>query len=343
MRTTALSLALVALAAATAVAQIPRTINYQGRVFDGTNLLNGTRTMTLAIYDSPTGGTPLFTESQNVTFKDGIFTVAIGGGPSGGIGANVTFDRQLWLGVTIQNFNGGSEITPRYILRSSPYSFRSAIGDSAVSAFKASTATSAESAKQADMADSAKHVRVPATMIHNGKTETLTILNSGGVGLHVRGAPYAMVSDGVDSVGRYIVVGENAGSKNAPVAGGYYRDNAPVAWGTIGRDGSIISDFGISSVSLQPDSSFIIIFDHELAATQVSGQAAPDVAVTITVGGVPGSIDQLPAYTYWTYRRDPAGGEGFDKKSIIVRIVGITAGQSLPTARPFSIVVFGRP
>lgn len=57
---------------ATAHAQTPELINYQGRLIDGTNLVNGITVMTLEIYDQPSGGTLLYADSNNVTVVDGL-------------------------------------------------------------------------------------------------------------------------------------------------------------------------------------------------------------------------------------------------------------------------------
>jgi hypothetical protein len=358
MKTTALSLALLVLAAATTLAQVPRTINYQGRVSDGPTPINGARTMTLRIYDAATGGVALFGETQEVTFKDGIFTAAIGGGTPGGITPNVAFDKPLWLGVAITGFNGGNEIAPRYILRSSPYSFRAITADSAVSALRAAQAaqaanaaqaahaTSADSSGKAHLADSATNVIAPLTLRGNKTGDLLTVINTNtkGSGIYAQGSPYAITSNGVDSSGKYFVAGESSGTnpKNAPAAGGYYRDNAPIAWAAITRGGTIVSDFGVATVAIQQDSSYLITFDNPLQSATITDISVPEFSPVITIGGLPGQIDAAPVYSYWVYHRNPTGD--YDSKSLYVKMGTILGpGQTTPTTRPFTITVFGRP
>jgi hypothetical protein len=341
MKTTALSLALIALAAATAMAQVPRTINYQGRVSDAAGPLNGDHTMTLKIYDAESGGNLLHTETQNVTFKNGIFTVAIGAGRAGGIDPRATFDKQLWMGVAISGFNGGQEITPRYILRSSPYSLRSSVSDSSVSAANAAQATRAASALKAD---SATNVVAPLTMLRNKNGEALTVINNGGSAIYAQGSPYAITSNGVDSSGSHFISGESLGATKAPAAGGYYRDNAPVAWATIARNGTVISDFGVKSVTLNAaDSSYLIVFDRPLASTAIGAANAPDIAPIITVGGLPNQFTEVtPVYAYWTFHQSAT--KDYDLDQVVVHINAFqAAGQGSAVTRPFSIVVFGRP
>ena len=58
-----------------AYAAVPTQLSYQGRLQDsGGNPLDGTYGMTFTIYDSPTGGTVLWTESQiGVIVTNGLF------------------------------------------------------------------------------------------------------------------------------------------------------------------------------------------------------------------------------------------------------------------------------
>ncbi len=327
MRMTVVTLALCALAVSTAIAQVPRTINYQGRIADGSTPVAGNRTMTLRLYTSATGGTPIFSETQTVEFSNGVFTVAIGGGTSGGIPESVAFDGQYWLGVSISGFNSGNEIAPRFVLRSSPYSFRARIADSADHAMGAITAQSAAS------------LDVPATLGGGATTQpTVTLTNTQGPGLHVSGGNYAIISDGVDSTSRYFVAGSKAGSKAAPVAGAYYRDNVPIAWATVNGDGTIISDFGVSQVGKPGDRGYEVMLDHPVATIEFNGAQVPEFsAVIVPGGGIPPIVDPMRVFASWTYKQDASG---IDPQTIIVRIIDI---QGTAVQMPFSITVFGRP
>lgn len=334
---------MLVIAAASALAQVPRTINYQGRINDASGPLGGTHNMTLKIWDQASGGaTPLYSETQPVTFRNGVFTVAIGGGNPNGITATIKFDKQYWLGVTIAGINGGQELAPRFILRTSPYSFRSEIAnlaDSAAHAGSAQTALTAQSAThadKADQADSAKKIIAPAVIV-GLKTAP---------GLHVTGSPLAIVSNGVDSVSKYLTVGDSAGSAGTPVAGSLYRDNVPLAWAQVDRAGALQTDFGIASVTwVASSSSYEVTLDHPAVMVHSGDVDVPQISPVITIGGQGtdiGSPDAIPATAVWSFKRQPTG-QAYESRVFLVRfyqIVGPNQGQV--TQRPFTVTVFGR-
>jgi len=60
----------------TSYADIPETINFQGRLRGSAGqLVTGTYNMTFRIYDAPSGGTPLWEESQAVYIDDVQFSM----------------------------------------------------------------------------------------------------------------------------------------------------------------------------------------------------------------------------------------------------------------------------
>ncbi|HVZ38363.1 MAG TPA: hypothetical protein VHI13_03730 [Candidatus Kapabacteria bacterium] len=323
MKTISTVLALATLAAATAMAQVPRTINYQGRIKGASGLLQGSHSMRLRLYTQASGGTAIFDETQDANFTDGIFTVAIGGGTTGGIPATIPFDRQLWMGVAI---DGRAELSPRFILRSSPYSLRAAGADSAARAHDADSAATAASAVTATYADTAHALATPA-VINGGKTQ---------IGLAVKGTPFAVVSNGNDSTSGHVIVGDTAGNSAAPVAGALYRDNSAIAWGQIGIDGNIAADFGITSVAIV-NGTYEITLDNSARPVQGGSAQFPEIAPSITIGGQ--TVDTTPAIPTWTFRRNQATGV-YDENVVVVRIENLQGNTVL---RPFSIVVFGRP
>ena len=103
-------------------AQSPRLLNYQGVLNQNGTPANGTFIIRFAIYSAPTGGTPLYSETQTVNVSDGVFNVLVGSvNPlpetlftSGG-------DR--YLGIKVGN---DSEMTPRFRLSSVAYAFSAA-------------------------------------------------------------------------------------------------------------------------------------------------------------------------------------------------------------------------
>jgi hypothetical protein len=123
---TFLSIALMLiLAASLSLAQVPRTISYQGVLTDasGTVVPDGNYSLTFKLYDVATGGTPLWTEVQSVEVSKGIFSVILGSVAP----LNLPFNKPYYLGVTVGT---GAELSPRIPLTSSGYSFRAVNTDS---------------------------------------------------------------------------------------------------------------------------------------------------------------------------------------------------------------------
>lgn len=117
-----------------AAANINRSINYQGRLLTtgGTNVADGAYAMKFSVYNTASGGTPLWTASGtnavpttiSVQVTDGLFSVLLGDTSFQGQNP-FAFDFNqdgLYLGVSIA---GDSEMTPRKRLSSVPYAFNS--------------------------------------------------------------------------------------------------------------------------------------------------------------------------------------------------------------------------
>lgn len=111
----------MALFAATASAQVPRLMNYQG-VLDsaGAPVPDATRSVTFTIYDAEAGGAAIWTETQDVSFTGGGFDALLGGVSALEFG-NGDADRNAWLEVSV----GGEALSPRTRLVSAPFSFAS--------------------------------------------------------------------------------------------------------------------------------------------------------------------------------------------------------------------------
>jgi hypothetical protein len=106
-------------------AQVPNKISYQGLLTnsDGSVIPDGNYNLTFKIYNVESGGTALWTETQNVAVSKGTFSVILGETNP----LNLQFNEQYWLGVTL---GVSSEFTPRSKLASSPTSIRSSKTDS---------------------------------------------------------------------------------------------------------------------------------------------------------------------------------------------------------------------
>ena len=100
--------------------QIPQLINYQGLLTDPAtgDKLNGTYSMTFSIYSTETGGTALWTETQDVTVQNGLFSVLLGSVKP--LPMNLFDDTNRYLGVKVGT---DAEMTPRKHLVSVGYAF----------------------------------------------------------------------------------------------------------------------------------------------------------------------------------------------------------------------------
>ncbi|MDH7490504.1 MAG: hypothetical protein QHH80_13490 [Anaerolineae bacterium] len=91
-------------------------IPIQGRLLDASgNPINGTRRITMTLYDASTGGTALCTDDDYVTAVNGLFN------------ANMDYctaqdlnGRQVWLGIKV---GGDAEMTPRQAIYAVPYAW----------------------------------------------------------------------------------------------------------------------------------------------------------------------------------------------------------------------------
>jgi hypothetical protein len=103
-------------AAGTALA-VPPYLSEQGRLFDSTgDPVDATVSVTFSLYAAASGGTALWTETQNVIVEDGYFSAVLGDGTA--IGAGVFNGSTRYLGVKI---GADPEMTPRQEITSVPY------------------------------------------------------------------------------------------------------------------------------------------------------------------------------------------------------------------------------
>jgi len=103
-------------------ASVPQTVNYQGYLTDAGGVpVNSSVSIVFKLYNVPSGGSPLWSETQpSVAVSNGIYQATLG---------SVTplilpFDAQYYLGVTV---GGDAEMTPRQPLSSVPYALNSAL------------------------------------------------------------------------------------------------------------------------------------------------------------------------------------------------------------------------
>ncbi|MBN2541801.1 hypothetical protein JXI42_02960 [bacterium] len=108
------------------IAQIPEIIHYQGKLSDDSGApLTGSHTLTFKFYTVETGGTPIWTETQDVNLDSlGLYDALLGSVTSFE-SASADFSTSYWISVSVD----GSPEMPRQKLGASPYSFHSKCAD----------------------------------------------------------------------------------------------------------------------------------------------------------------------------------------------------------------------
>jgi hypothetical protein len=110
-------------------ADIPDLINYQGMLTDNAgNPLNEPRDLTFTIYDAPTNGTALWTETHTaVPIENGLFNVILGGATIP-VPDSVFDQPERFLGIKVGT---DPELTPRIQLTSVGYAYQAEKADTA--------------------------------------------------------------------------------------------------------------------------------------------------------------------------------------------------------------------
>ncbi|MDP3543632.1 MAG: hypothetical protein Q8T11_14270 [Elusimicrobiota bacterium] len=114
------SLTLILFTVPAAAGMLPLRIPFQGKLVDPTTNAprNGSISMQFRLYDAPTGGSALFTETQAVAVNNGVFSVQIG--TTSRLDADLFSGASAYLGITVES---DSEMLPRQPLSMTPYAF----------------------------------------------------------------------------------------------------------------------------------------------------------------------------------------------------------------------------
>jgi len=103
-------------------ATVPRAINYQGYLTNGSVPLNGTFDITFNLYDGETAPSPSWSETIPLNVVNGIFSAVLGGNSGNPIPSDL-FDVQVWLGIKV---GADGEMIPRKQLTAVAYSIQAA-------------------------------------------------------------------------------------------------------------------------------------------------------------------------------------------------------------------------
>jgi len=101
-------------------AKSSNVLNFQGTIKDAQDqVVDKNMSMTFKIYNTPTGGAALWTESNVVAVKQGFFNVYLGQTQD----LDINFADELYLEITLDN----GDVLPRTRVSASPFSFRSGV------------------------------------------------------------------------------------------------------------------------------------------------------------------------------------------------------------------------
>ena len=128
-------------------ASVPKIINYQGVLTDSAGTgLDTTVNITFGIYDAAVSGGVIWTEVQNITVVEGLFSAKLGENSFNPLGSTIFSSPLRYLGITVGT---DPELSPRVQLVSVPYAINSewaVYADLAAQALNADTADFADTA-----------------------------------------------------------------------------------------------------------------------------------------------------------------------------------------------------
>ena len=120
------SLVLILLFSVSLFAQVPRIMNYQGKLTSYSGIgVNDTLPIVFLIYDTSSGGSPLWIDTVEAVIDKGLFSVQLDLSVNGG--DTLRFDRPYWMEIVVD----GSTLHPREKLAPVSFSFRSIYADTA--------------------------------------------------------------------------------------------------------------------------------------------------------------------------------------------------------------------
>lgn len=238
-------------------AQSGATLSVQGVIknSDGSAVEDGNYSIKFSLYASESGGTPVWTETQDaVDVTGGIYSVLLGASSP----LTAAFDRTYYMGMSI---DGGAELIPRARLTSSPYAL-SLVGTGNL--FPSSGAIGAG-----------------------------TVSPTAGYQLHVKNDNGAgkMLIEGSDLSGVYFKKGSETGSigliGNENKLGFYYGNDLKAAVGSNGFE--VAGGFSLSDLTVESPNSGTIVLNRFNAATFSEGVHANTDYWALKSGGINGT------------------------------------------------------
>jgi hypothetical protein len=209
-------LVFAALVPRAANAEAPALLPVQGYLTDASDVpIDGAVTLHLALYDSATAGTALYSETQNTTAANGAFSIYLG--ETAALDLAIMRDRsELWLGIAI---NDDAELEPRIRLATAPFAaFAQYCGDASTLEGRAAAdfAPAVHSTAWADITG------VPADLADGDDNTTYTA----GAGLTLTGTRFALNQTTVEN---YAIGAMGAIANTNPLNHNRYTDAEAVA------------------------------------------------------------------------------------------------------------------
>lgn len=119
----------------TALAQMPKTLNYQGTLAKGSApVVDGDYTVTFRLYTASAGGSAVWSESQSVTARNGVFNAILGKT----VALPASFSTSYWMSLQV---GADPELSPRLEMTGVSYSMHALVADSAKKVANASITT----------------------------------------------------------------------------------------------------------------------------------------------------------------------------------------------------------
>ena len=304
-----LTVALFSLLPSLAGADVPDVVKYQGYLQDDAGAaIDGTVSLSFAIYDAPTGGSALWGETHvSVAVSEGIFHIDLG---SVSPLSDVNFSApDRWLQTTVN----GSAMSPRMSFASVPFAYRASIADFALTGGEADDDWVIDEANVyrldgrvglgTDSPTAELHIkdtgigntriiversagaRVALTattssaligsnsaddlgLVVNNATK-MTLRVDGKVGVGTT-TPSSRLSVAGDFDADYMKADTDLGDFATPDLGGVYRDNVIYAWAHIRSNGDIFSSFGVDSVVRTSQGRYEVSLERSLSEAAIS-------------------------------------------------------------------------
>ena len=106
----------------------PEFLSHQGKIMDSSDTpMNGVNAVTFSLYPGATGGSDLWSETMDVAFEDGYYSVFLGIDSNNPLELSFFDGSEIYLGVQVAD---NDEMVPRFRIAAVPYAFRALIADS---------------------------------------------------------------------------------------------------------------------------------------------------------------------------------------------------------------------